>query len=279
MPIASLSTGVDIYFESHGQGEALVFIPATGFSGDVWKHHQVPELSKSFKVVVHDPRGCGRSSRIKGPCTIDQMACDVAALLDHAGIASAHVLGHSMGGRIALALALNFPRKVKSLILAASGSGPAARSGADCIPGLPFYLAVELVEMGFHEFVRHEICDSDTYFTPEFRGRNSQQVRAFYDLAWPTHAKLPDYLQLCIARHNWESTHRLREVNVPTLVAIGDEDIIGSNHVTQSEVLAERIPGAEFKLIKGQSHGFFWEMPAETNAWIRAWVESHGTKT
>jgi pimeloyl-ACP methyl ester carboxylesterase len=279
MPIASLSTGIDIYFESHGQGEALVFIPATGFSGDVWKHHQVPELSKSFKVVVHDPRGCGRSSRIKGPCTIDQMACDVAALLDHAEIDSAHVLGHSMGGRIALALALNFPRKVKSLILAASGSGPAARSGADCIPGLPFYLAVELVEMGFQEFVRHEICDSDTYFTPEFRRRDLQQVRAFYDLAWPTHAKLPDYLQLCIARHNWESTHRLREVNVPTLVAIGDEDIIGSNHVTQSEVLAERIPGAEFKLIKGQSHGFFWEMPEETNAWIRAWVQAHGAKT
>jgi pimeloyl-ACP methyl ester carboxylesterase len=278
MPIASLATGADIYYESHGQGEPLVFIPATGFSADVWKHHQVPELSKSLNVVVHDPRGCGRSSRVMGPCTIDQMACDVVTLLDHLGLDSAHVLGHSMGGRIALAITLNFPRKVKSLILAASGSGPAARSGADCIPGLPFYLAVELVEMGFQEFIRHEICDSDTYFTPEFRRQHSEQVGAFYDLAWPTHAKLPDYLQLCIARHNWEGTHRLREVNVPTLVAIGDGDVIGSNHVTQSEVLAERIPGAELKLIKAQSHGFFWEIPEETNGWIKAWIESHVTR-
>src|SRR3989338_226441 len=122
MPVATLPTGVDIYYESHGKGESLVFIPATGLSGEVWKAFQVP-------------RGCGRSPRVQAVCTIDQMACDVVALLDHLGIESAHVLGHSMGGRIALAMALNFPRKVKSLILAASGSGPAARTGTDCIPG------------------------------------------------------------------------------------------------------------------------------------------------
>ena len=168
MPIASLVTGADIYYESHGRGEPLVFIPATGFSADVWQHHQVPELSKSVNVVVHDPRGCGRSTRVMGPCTIDQMACDVVALLDHLGLDSAHVLGHSMGGRIALAMTLNFPRKVKSLILAASGSGPAARSGADCIPGLPVLSCSGTGRNGFSEFVRHEICDTDTYFTPSF---------------------------------------------------------------------------------------------------------------
>lgn len=279
MAVASLTTGIDVYFESHGRGEPLVFIPATGFSGEVWKASQVPELSKSLNVITHDPRGCGRSTRVQGVCTIDQMACDVVALLDHLEINSAHVLGHSMGGRIALALALNFPGKVKSLILAASGSGPAARTGPDCIPGLPFYLVVELVEKGFEEFVRHEICDADTYFTPEFRQRHPDRVRAFYDSAWRTHAKLPDYLQLCIARHNWEATHRLREVKVPALVAIGDADAVGSNHVTQSEVLAKRIPGAEYKVLKGQSHGFFWQVPEETNAWILAWVENHRTKS
>jgi pimeloyl-ACP methyl ester carboxylesterase len=275
MPLATLSTGVDIYYESHGKGEPLVFIPATGFSGEVWKAFQVTELSKSLSVIIHDPRGCGRSSRVQSVCTIDQMACDVVALLDHLGISCAHVLGHSMGGRIALAMALNFPRKVKSLILAASGSGPAARSGPDCIPGLPFYLIVELVEKGFDEFVRREICDSDTYFTAEFRKGHPERVRSFYELVWPTHAKLPDYLQLCLARHNFEATHRLREVKVPTLVAIGDGDVVGSNHVTQSEILAKRIPRAELKLLKGQSHGFFWQAPEETNRWILAWVQSH----
>ena len=275
MPVATLPTGVDIYYESHGKGEPLVFIPATGLSCEIWKAFQVPELSKSLDVIIHDPRGCGRSTRVQAVCTIDQMACDVAALLDHLGIASAHVLGHSMGGRIALAMALNFPRKVKSLILAASGSGPAARTGADCIPGLQLFLVEDLIEMGFEGFIRHDICDTETYFTTDFRQRHPDRVRAFYQSAWPTHSKLTDYLQLCIARHNYEATHRLREVKVPTLVVCGDADVGGSNHVPQSEVLASRIPGAEFKILKGQSHGFFWQVPEETNAWLRAWVENH----
>lgn len=275
MPVASLSTGVDIYYESRGQGEPLVFVPATGFSGEVWKPFQVPALSKSLNVIIHDPRGCGRSSRVAAACTIDQMACDVVALLDRLGLGSAHILGHSMGGRIALAMALNFPGRVKSLILAASGSGPAARSGPDCIPGLPFFLVVELVERGFEASIRHEICDSDTYFTAAFRQSHPDRVRAFYEVAWPTHAKLPDYLHLCIARHNFEATHRLSAVSVPTLVVIGGGDVGGSDHRTQSQVLASRIPGAEYKVLKGQSHGFFWELPEETNAWILGWVKRH----
>ncbi|HEY7554226.1 MAG TPA: alpha/beta hydrolase [Candidatus Binatia bacterium] len=272
MPAVRLSTGVEIYYESHGQGQALVLIPATGFSGEVWKTHQVPGLSKSMRVIILDPRGCGRSSRVDGVCTIDQMACDIAALLDHLDVPSVHVLGHSMGGRIALALALNYPGKVKSLILAASGSGPAARLGEDCVPGLPYFLMVELIEKGFDEFIRHEVCDTETYFTDAYRRQHPYRVRSFYESLWPTHAKLQDYLRLCIARHNWEGTHRLGEIRLPTLVVIGDKDIIGSNHVPQSEVLAQRIEGAELKVLPGQSHGFFWQAPEETNGWIAEWV-------
>ena len=125
------------YYESQGRGEAVVFIPGTGFSGNVWTETQVEPLSRSLQVIVHDPRGCGRSTHFKGVCTIDQMANDVAALLEHLNVRSAHIIGHSMGGRIGLSLALNFPGKVKSLILAAAGSGPAAREGAETVPGLP----------------------------------------------------------------------------------------------------------------------------------------------
>ncbi len=274
MAEARLPTGVSIYYETHGQGEPLVLIPGTGFSCEVWKPFQLPRLPQSLNVILHDPRGCGRSSRLQSDCTIDQMACDVAALLDHLGIDSAHVLGHSMGGRIALALALNFPRKVRSLILASSGSGPASRSGSDCIPGLPYRLVVELIEKGFDEYIRHEICDSDTYFTAGFRARAPHRVREFYDLVWPTHATLHDYLRLCIARHNWEATQHLGDVRVSTLVITGSADVVGSNHVAQSEVLAKRIPKAEYKVLEGQSHGYFWETPDEVNAWILDWVQS-----
>jgi pimeloyl-ACP methyl ester carboxylesterase len=275
MPIAKLSTNIELYYESHGQGEAIVFIPGTGFAGNVWMESQVDALARSHRVIVHDPRGCGRSTRSKGVYTIETMGNDVVALLEYLGIPKAHVIGHSMGGRIGLSIALNFPGKVKSLIIAAGGSGPAGREGPETVPGLPFRLAFELMEMSYEGYVKHEICDSDTYFTPSFRSENPDKVQSFYRMVWSQHAKLEEYLRLCIARSNWEATHRLADVAVPTLVVVGDSDIVGSNHIQQAAVLAKRIPNAESKILKGQSHGFFWQAPEATNAWITEWIRRH----
>ena len=274
MPNVKLSTGVDLYYESHGQGEPLILVPSTAYSGEVWKPSQMP-LAESLNLILHDPRGCGRSVDSQSVYTIEQMADDIVALMDHLKVSSAHLLGHSMGGRIALSLAQNFPGRVKSLIMAASGSGPAARPGTDCIPGLPHRFVVDLVEMGFEKFIRHEICASDTFFTEEYRDRHRDKVEQFFKLAWATHAKLSEFVHLCIARHNWEGTHRLGDVRVPTLVLIGEMDTVGSNHMAQSDVLVKRIPGAELKVLKAQSHGFFWQAPEETNAVVLDWIKKH----
>ena len=275
MPVQKLSTGIDLHYESHGRGDAVVFIPGTGFAGNVWMETQVQALSRSLQVIVHDPRGCGRSTLVKGIYTIDLMANDVAELMQHLGVRSAHIVGHSMGGRIGLSLALNFPGRVKSLVLAASGSGPAGREGPETVPGLPYRLALDLIELGFEKYLKHEICDTDTYFTPSYRNEHRDKVQEFYEMVWEHHSRLPEYLQLCIARHNWEATHRLGDIEVPTMVVVGDNDVVGSNHVAQAQVLARRIPKAEYKMLKGQSHGFFWQAPAETNEWILDWVRNH----
>jgi pimeloyl-ACP methyl ester carboxylesterase len=65
MPLEKISTGIDLYYESQGRGEAVVFIPGTGFSGNVCMETQVEPLSRSLQVIVHDPRGCGRSTHFK----------------------------------------------------------------------------------------------------------------------------------------------------------------------------------------------------------------------
>ena len=275
MPNVNLPTGVNLYYESHGAGEPLVLIPSTAFSAEVWRPYQVPQLSKSVNLIIHDPRGSGRSTARQQVYTLDQMANDVIALLDHLKISSAHVLGHSMGGRIALTMALNFPGRVKSLIMAASGSGQAARPGPDCIPGLPHWLVIRLVEKGFEKSLREEYCETSAFFTKDFRERHPERVEEFFQLAWATHAKLPEYIHLIIARHNWEATHRLGDVQCPTLVMIGDGDAGRSNHLAQAEILTNRIRGAELKVLKGQAHGFFWQAPEETNEIILAWVRRH----
>lgn len=274
MPHIELPTGVNLYYETFGQGEPLIFVPSTAYSGEVWKPSQMP-LASSLNLIFHDPRGCGRSVATQSVYTIEQMALDIVALMDHLKISAAHLIGHSMGGRIALSLAQNFPGRVKSLIMAASGSGPAGRPGSDCIPGLPHRLVLDMVEMGFEKFVHDEIVESDTFFTRDYRAQHRDKVEEFFKLAWATHAKLPEFIHLCMARHNFEGTHRLGDVKAPTLVLIGEADTVGSNHIAQSKVLAERIPDTKMKVLKGQSHGFFWQAPEETNRVILDWVESH----
>ena len=275
MPNVQLPTALDMYYEVRGGGEPVVFIPATGFSGEVWKPFQVAELSKSMQVIIFDQRGTGRSSTPKGVYTIDQMAGDTVALLDHLNIERAHILGHSMGGRIGLSMALNWPGRVKSLILAASGSGVAAFPGPACVPGLPEQLIHLLIEHGLDEYVRHEVFETHPYFTDSFRRENPQRVQELWDVAWPTHARLHAYVELCRARHTWDGTYRLGDVKARTLAVVGIHDTIGRSHVPQAEILAQRIPGARYLALEDQSHGFFWQAPEETNRWIREWVQEH----
>ena len=275
MAIASLLTGVELYYEMHGRDDPLLLFPSTAFSGDVWKLYQVPGLSRTLQLILHDPRGCPRTTVAQQVFTIDQMANDAVALLDHLNIPAAHLLGHSMGGRIALTMALNFPGRVKSLIMAASGSGLVTRPGPDCIPGLPHWLILGLVEKGFEKFLRDEYCESEVFFTREFRERHSERIEEFFRLARANHANLSEYIHLSIARHNWEATHRLGDVTRPTLILIGNKDRARSNHLLQAEALTQRIPGAELLVLDGQSHGFFWQAPEETNRVILNWVKRH----
>ena len=272
MPNVNLPTGANLYYETHGQGESLVLVPSTAFSAEVWKPSQMP-LANSTRLILHDPRGCGRTTVTQQVYTINQMANDIVALLDHLKVESAHLVGHSMGGRIALEMALNFPGRVKSLIMAASGSGQAARPGPDCIPGLPHWLVIRLVEKGFEKALREEFCDTSAFFTEDYRKKYPDKVEAFFQLAWATHAKLPEYIHLIIARHNWEATHRLGDVKCPTLVLIGDNDTARSNHLAQAQALKSRVPRADLRVLKGQSHGFFSQAQEETNQIILEWVK------
>jgi pimeloyl-ACP methyl ester carboxylesterase len=143
------------------------------------------------------------------------------------------------------------------------------------VPGLPHRLVYDMVAMGFEKFIYDEIVDSDTFFTKDYRDKHRDKVEEFFKVAWETHAKLEPFIQLCIARHTFEGTHRLGDVQAPTLVLIGEADTVGSNHIAQAKVLLDRIPGAEMKVLKGQSHGFFWQAPEETNQVILDWVKRH----
>ena len=100
-----LTNNIHIYYETHGNGAPLLIL---GGLGDTTRNWQAiaKKLAKTHQVILLDNRGAGQSDRPEGPYTIEQMANDAMGVLDHLGIKETHVLGFSMGGKIALQLAL-----------------------------------------------------------------------------------------------------------------------------------------------------------------------------
>jgi len=119
MPIVKVND-IEMYYEIHGQREPVVLI--SGLNSDHTLYRAIlPQLAARYKVFVFDNRGVGRTDKPDIPYSIDMMADDTAELLNTLGITQAHIPGTSMGGRIAVALALRHPRQVKSLILVLFG--------------------------------------------------------------------------------------------------------------------------------------------------------------
>lgn len=112
---------INIYYELYGEGEPLVLIAGLGTDLTVYEP-TINRLSKRFRVLAFDNRGVGRTDKPDIPYKIEIMADDTAELMNGVGINKAHVLGISMGGRIAMALALQHPSKVNSLVLAATSA-------------------------------------------------------------------------------------------------------------------------------------------------------------
>src|ERR1700734_1918250 len=100
--------GTKIYWDEQGCGEPLLLIMGLGYPSSLW-HRTRPVLAQHFRTVAFDNRGVGLSDVPPGPYPIASMASDAAAVLDAAGVSSAHIFGISMGGMIAQEFALQNP--------------------------------------------------------------------------------------------------------------------------------------------------------------------------
>src|SRR5262249_19021721 len=118
MPLLKLKDA-EIYYETHGWGQPIVFLSETACDGEVWKIHQVEEFCRDQQVILHDYRGTGRSGKPSIDYSTKMFCDDAAELMDHLGAKKAIVIGHSMGGRIAQLLALEDTDKVDELICCA----------------------------------------------------------------------------------------------------------------------------------------------------------------
>ena len=114
--------GAKIYWDEQGSGDPMLLIMGLGYPSYLW-HRTRPILTKRYRTIALDNRGTGQSDAPPGPYSIAMMASDAAAALDAAGVEHAHVFGLSMGGMIAQEFALQYPARVRSLILGCTAPG------------------------------------------------------------------------------------------------------------------------------------------------------------
>src|SRR5258706_11700625 len=139
---------IKIHYETHGSGTPLLFFSETACAGDIWNTFQVPEFARDHLVITHDYRGTGRSSKPAAQYSCNDFVDDAVAILEQLNTGPATLLGHSMGGRVAMLMALKCPDKVSKLIVASSGPG------APNVPPIPFMLCKEMAEWGYEKYVR-----------------------------------------------------------------------------------------------------------------------------
>lgn len=266
---------VELAHRVTGSGPPLLLIAGTGYPGATWPPDLVDRWAQSCTVITFDHRGTGASPATDDRYTTRLFAADALALLERLGLESAHVLGHSMGGRVAQWMALDAPDRVRTLILAASGPGqfddtrPQTR-------GIPVAAAKGLIEQGYEGYLRGSI--RRTFFTPEFAAEHPDRVEWLINAFWSNRPPLEHYLKHVAARQEHETTALLPQIRQPALVLVGDRDTHAGgtgSHWDQSRYLAEHLPDAEFRVIEGVRHGLFWSAPAETGTVVADWIARH----
>jgi 3-oxoadipate enol-lactonase len=254
---------IEMYYEEHGDptAEPLLLIMGFGMNAAAWAP-QIPALSGRYHVIAFDNRGAGRTSQPEGAYSIPQMAADAAALLDHLGIESAHIVGASMGGMIAQEFALRHPARVRGLVLACTTPGGPRSAGYDEMIALSEegLAMTDLSELLKPERVKEGM---DLMFTPEFQAHPGPGLIQTGLAAMLYPQSLAGMKGQLAAVRAHDTYRRLPKIAAPTLVIAGDADMLVD--ARNSPILADRIPGAKLNMLPGQRHGFTAEKPDETN--------------
>ena len=254
------TNGINLYYELHGRGPLVVLIPGLGYDG--WMYSRmIPGLAEQFQVISIDNRGSGRSDKPAGPYTAQMLAADVIGLLDELGAAKAHIVGHSMGGFIAQALAIDYPERVDRLVLSATNFG-----GPHHIPITPPVMAVLTDVSGDPiERLRRGIAISTA---PGFAESNAEFVESWlqYRVAHPIdpagyQAQLAIGLGLLSEAASFE--HKLGRVTAPTLLLFGEHDVVVPPG--NAELLAAKLPHARVEILPNAGHVFPFETPEAAN--------------
>jgi aminoacrylate hydrolase len=264
MPTAAIGDA-EIHYEEAGQGPALMLVPGLNGVGSFWMH-QVAELQRDFRVVVHDHRGTGQSTHSRIRYSVEQMADDVLRLMDRLGIARAHFVGHSTGGAIGQTIAQDHPDRLQALVLSATWAGP------DAYFRRLFEVRRQiLLTSGVEAYLRASVL---VLAPPWWVSANDAAIAEDHRRVAAGAAPVDVMTSRIDAILAFDRRPRLHEIRTPTLVVVAADDMVTPPFY--SDELAQRIPGAKLVVLDGGGHFAPQIAPAAYNAAVGAFLRAHG---
>ena len=242
-------------YEIKGKGQNLVLIHGAGDNLNMW-YHQVPVFSKSYRVIAYDVRGFGETENPKGEYSISLFSEDVYQLMKAIRVEDAYFLGFSMGGRIALELALNHSELVKALVLANSFVG--------LTPPSPETLerhrvTLELLDKGDTERVAEMMASGA--FSPGFKSKNPTEFKRYMKVKLQN--KPDSFARLIRSLGAPAAVPDLGKVKCPVLLIVGENDLFMG--VEQGRQAHEAIAGSKLVVLP-TGHAAAVELPEKFNS-------------
>ena len=257
MPFAQIN-GIDLYYEVHGNGPALVLAHGGGGSHLSW-WQQVPELSKTYRVITFDHRSFGQSHDLPNGPGPNAFVQDLTALLDRLGIEKAAVAGQSMGGWTVCGFAAAHPQRTSALIL------------CDTTGGID----------------TPEVTKAQASIQERSKGNLAQVLASAYSRTFPERQPALCFLYQQISALNTRVApnlvpllfglkHAVKPIvehHIPTLLLVGEEDVLTPPQAMAS--VAAQLPQARFVTVPQAGHSVYFERAEEFNRIVGEFLRQH----
>jgi pimeloyl-ACP methyl ester carboxylesterase len=261
------ANGILMNYEIEGKGGNLVLIHGAGGNLNMW-YHQVPAFSKSYRVITYDVRGAGETESPKAGYSMSLFVEDIHGLMKALGVEEAYFVGYSMGGRIALELAINYPELVKALVLANSALRP-TRSSTETVEG--WRTMLDLLDKGDIKRVAEIIATGA--FTPGFQAKNPIEFERYLNVVL---RNKPDGLaRIMRSLFTPPASPDLSKVKCPVLLIMGAND--PNVGVEQGKKAQEEIAGSKLVILP-TGHATALELPDKFNSAVIEFLSGLGQR-
>ncbi|MFQ3789565.1 3-oxoadipate enol-lactonase [Halomonas sp. A29] len=261
-PVQTMINGINVNYSITGdQGPWIVMSHSLGCDLAMWDR-QLDALQSEYRLLRYDTRGHGQSEGSEPPYTLELLADDALALMDHVGVDKAHWLGFSMGGMIGQVFALKNPERLHSLILADTTSEHTST---------PHSMWAERIRIAREEGVQALVGPAiGRWFTERFRAEDPDETRRIATMIGDT--SVNGWCGCCAAIADVQTTNRLHEIACPALVIVGEYDI--GTPLDAALTIHRNLKESTLVVISDAAHMTCVEQPEQFNRALKQFLSS-----